>query len=280
MGDVAPQVSRVAKTGTLSPTEIRVLEGLRDGMTNREIAAHLERSPSTIRTHLHNIYGKLNVGDRAQAVLVAIRTGLIEPPQGLDGVVLPPGVYVFRTGHQPVRLDTSRVEISERADDGHPAAVTRRPLTPSRSREPPRKGPSLRVAPFQEWLENVLVAEGRKRGSNNERAANTIARRLGVGSDIVNRWRDMAGSASLPLDAVKNAVDRFGVGLSDVYPDMEDTPDVCFYVEDKPGLAGVTSDDDWASTIETEPDLEGDLLERYCGYVGLARWVEKNGVLA
>lgn len=61
----------------LSPRETDVLRELSTGKVYDEIAAQLELSTSTVRTHLHNIYGKLAVKDRAQAVLTAVEHGWI-----------------------------------------------------------------------------------------------------------------------------------------------------------------------------------------------------------
>ena len=59
----------------LSGQELRVLQGLAKGLVYREIAQDLGLSTSTIRSHLHNIYRKLDVIDRAQAVLFASERG-------------------------------------------------------------------------------------------------------------------------------------------------------------------------------------------------------------
>jgi putative nucleotidyltransferase with HDIG domain len=61
----------------LTPMQQKVLAGLADGKTYKQIAATLSVSESTVRTHLHNIYGKLDVMDRAQAVLLAAERGWI-----------------------------------------------------------------------------------------------------------------------------------------------------------------------------------------------------------
>jgi putative nucleotidyltransferase with HDIG domain len=55
----------------LSGQEMRVLRGLAKGLVYRDIAQDLALSTSTVRSHLHNIYRKLGVVDRAQAVLYA-----------------------------------------------------------------------------------------------------------------------------------------------------------------------------------------------------------------
>jgi putative nucleotidyltransferase with HDIG domain len=61
----------------LSPRETEVLRGLARGLVYKQIASELGLSSSTIRSHLHNIYGKLGAGDRAQAVLLATERGWI-----------------------------------------------------------------------------------------------------------------------------------------------------------------------------------------------------------
>jgi putative nucleotidyltransferase with HDIG domain len=59
----------------LSARELDVLKRLAQGMVYKQIAHELTLSTSTVRTHLHNIYGKLGAVDRAQAVLMATERG-------------------------------------------------------------------------------------------------------------------------------------------------------------------------------------------------------------
>ena len=61
----------------LSSREVQVLRGLAQGKVYKQIAAELGLSTSTVRTHLHNVYGKLGAMDRAQAVLIATKRGWI-----------------------------------------------------------------------------------------------------------------------------------------------------------------------------------------------------------
>jgi putative nucleotidyltransferase with HDIG domain len=61
----------------LSTRETEVLKRLGQGKVYKQIAHELELSTSTVRTHLHNIYGKLGAVDRAQAVLIATERGWI-----------------------------------------------------------------------------------------------------------------------------------------------------------------------------------------------------------
>src|SRR6201995_5302236 len=61
----------------MSSREIDVLRRLARGMVYKQIASELGLSTSTVRTHLHNVYGKLGAMDRAQAVLIATERGWI-----------------------------------------------------------------------------------------------------------------------------------------------------------------------------------------------------------
>ena len=61
----------------LSAREVEVLQGVADGRSNGDIAAALQLSPLTVKSHLARIGRKLGTGDRAQAVLLALRAGVI-----------------------------------------------------------------------------------------------------------------------------------------------------------------------------------------------------------
>ena len=61
----------------LSSRELDVLRRLAEGKVYKQIAQELELSASTVRSHLHNVYGKLGALDRAQAVLMATEQGWI-----------------------------------------------------------------------------------------------------------------------------------------------------------------------------------------------------------
>ncbi|MDQ6836509.1 MAG: HDOD domain-containing protein, partial [Actinomycetota bacterium] len=61
----------------MSGREVDVLRRLARGMVYKQIASDLGLSTSTVRTHLHNVYGKLGAMDRAQAVLIATERGWI-----------------------------------------------------------------------------------------------------------------------------------------------------------------------------------------------------------
>ena len=66
---------RAVEPCPLSGRELEVLKRLAHGMVYKQIAHELSLSTSTVRTHLHNIYGKLGAVDRAQAVLHATERG-------------------------------------------------------------------------------------------------------------------------------------------------------------------------------------------------------------
>lgn len=61
----------------LSLREVEILRLLCDGLSNREIADQLILSVGTVKTHVHNIYGKLGVRDRPQAIARAVRHGIL-----------------------------------------------------------------------------------------------------------------------------------------------------------------------------------------------------------
>ena len=71
------ETSRISEPCPLSARELDVLRHLSEGMVYKQIAGEMHLSVSTIRTHLHNVYGKIGAVDRAQAVLTARDRGWI-----------------------------------------------------------------------------------------------------------------------------------------------------------------------------------------------------------
>jgi len=61
----------------LTEREMDVLRAAAHGLANKEIAAKLGISAQTVQVHLRNIFGKLNVGSRSEAVARAIQAGWI-----------------------------------------------------------------------------------------------------------------------------------------------------------------------------------------------------------
>lgn len=62
----------------LTPRETEVIRLMAGGYSNREIADALSKSEGTIKNHVSNILGKLNVRDRTRAVLKSIEFGLLQ----------------------------------------------------------------------------------------------------------------------------------------------------------------------------------------------------------
>ena len=66
-----------AQTPILTPREIDVLWGISKGLSYNGIAEYLNISPYTVPGHIKNIYKKLNVHTRGEAVFEAVQLGLI-----------------------------------------------------------------------------------------------------------------------------------------------------------------------------------------------------------
>jgi DNA-binding NarL/FixJ family response regulator len=78
LGHVASQQTqpRSLVTDKLTDREVDVLRLLARGFTNADIAAELHLSEGTVRNHVSAILAKLDVADRTQAAVIAIRHGL------------------------------------------------------------------------------------------------------------------------------------------------------------------------------------------------------------
>ena len=78
---VSPEIAEVLTDNLgaedLTPAEQRVVEMIVRGASNKEISAALSITENTVKTHLKNIFDKLNVDDRTQAAMSAIRRGIV-----------------------------------------------------------------------------------------------------------------------------------------------------------------------------------------------------------
>ena len=64
----------------LTPRETKVLELIAKGLSNKEIASGLNISLATVKNHVHNILGKLNVNHRLDAIRLAYNIGVLTKP--------------------------------------------------------------------------------------------------------------------------------------------------------------------------------------------------------
>jgi DNA-binding NarL/FixJ family response regulator len=74
----APQQQPPAMT-ELTPRELEVLRLVARGLANSDIARELVIGDATVKTHIARIFAKLDLHDRAQAVVLAYETGLVLP---------------------------------------------------------------------------------------------------------------------------------------------------------------------------------------------------------
>lgn len=73
--------SETVKMATLTEREREVVALIGEGLKNRQLAARLFISETTVRHHLTSIFDKLGVSDRLELVIYAYRHGLVKPPR-------------------------------------------------------------------------------------------------------------------------------------------------------------------------------------------------------
>ncbi len=76
--DVAGRLAEYLSEDDLTARELDVLQLLRDGHRNKQIAFLLSIAETTVNFHIKNLVSKLRANDRAHAVAIAIRRGLLE----------------------------------------------------------------------------------------------------------------------------------------------------------------------------------------------------------
>jgi len=74
-----PASEQPAALAELTPRELEVLRLLARGFSNGEIARELVLGEATVKTHVARVFQKLDLHDRAQAVVLAYETGLAGP---------------------------------------------------------------------------------------------------------------------------------------------------------------------------------------------------------
>lgn len=83
--EIATELAAHVMDDQLSFREIEVLESIANGKSNKEIAAWLAISETTVKSHVASILAKLGARDRTNAVTIALRRGIVEasdPPKG------------------------------------------------------------------------------------------------------------------------------------------------------------------------------------------------------
>lgn len=75
--NVAQILSEYLGGETLTPSEQRIVELVVAGLNNKMIADRLFISENTVKSHIKNIFGKLDVNDRSQVVAVAFKRGFV-----------------------------------------------------------------------------------------------------------------------------------------------------------------------------------------------------------
>jgi DNA-binding NarL/FixJ family response regulator len=78
LGSAGTESARPAKLSELSEREMEILKMASRGLSNQEIAVQLCLSRRTVQAHLANIFRKMDVGSRTEAVLQALRLGWLE----------------------------------------------------------------------------------------------------------------------------------------------------------------------------------------------------------
>ena len=73
-----PTLSKNDKISNLTKRELEILKLLAGGLTNKEISEHFKISDRTVKNHIFSLFRKIQVNDRTQAAVYAIKNGIVD----------------------------------------------------------------------------------------------------------------------------------------------------------------------------------------------------------
>jgi DNA-binding NarL/FixJ family response regulator len=76
--EIATEIAEHVADDSLTERETEILKGVAAGKSNKRIAAELDISEGTVKTHMKSILPKLDASDRTHAVMIALRRGILD----------------------------------------------------------------------------------------------------------------------------------------------------------------------------------------------------------
>jgi DNA-binding NarL/FixJ family response regulator len=76
--EIATEIAEHVADDSLTERETEILKCVAAGMSNKLIAAELNISDGTVKTHMKSILPKLNASDRTHAVTIALKRGILD----------------------------------------------------------------------------------------------------------------------------------------------------------------------------------------------------------
>jgi len=76
--EIATEIAEHVADDSLTERETEILKGVAAGKSNKRIAAELDISEGTVKTHMKSILPKLDASDRTHAVMIALKRGILD----------------------------------------------------------------------------------------------------------------------------------------------------------------------------------------------------------
>jgi DNA-binding NarL/FixJ family response regulator len=76
--EIAAEIAEHVADDSLTGRETEILKGVAEGKSNKQIAAELDISEGTVKTHMKSILPKLDASDRTHAVMIALKRGILD----------------------------------------------------------------------------------------------------------------------------------------------------------------------------------------------------------